>query len=625
MKKTFGLIGVVMGMFCIFFSMIFAYYMPFNSTEKNYSISLSKSISTDELLVVAKKCDLMIRLVDVKSSEFGCTDMDIRMINSKNDVIFGKQSSVFPKNNINYIDQEKEPNLIVRYFMTQSNDYNKIEQLKGLLTKGGYNVDISSRPALNIGTQVLFSKYFIMFYFNIGILSLVTILSYYMYRLKEIGILSIHGYSKLEISFRILYPMLIKVYFWGISVITPFCIYIILSDIKLFKYLIIFYVIFCIFMAFVFFIASYLGTYFIYKINSVRAIKNGKSNKLLFYILLPIKILIVTLMIFNITNSLEKVAIYDSAMSSNDTSFNNLYRINTSLVPEESIHKKLDKTISNIDDKHIFNYADFGTLNGKEIKDIKINRKLRDINNIVFTKITPNILDVINIEDINGNNIRISNFNKDETIILIPEHFKVNESYILKDFDKNKKFNVIYIKSGQAHRSITLMDSYVYDSLYIVEPVSKKLYPDSRELYLDEYAMRTLENELNNLNIDSNSISIVSLKSDNDARRGELIKGLINELANTFVSIVSYILCLIVLTTIFLELRKREFGIYKILGRIPFNTILKFVGLNVISTLIIVKIINIDLLYIILLESIIYIIFICRYINVSSILSLKGE
>ncbi|MEG2812596.1 MAG: hypothetical protein RR912_08835, partial [Clostridium sp.] len=359
--------------------------------------------------------------------------------------------------------------------------------------------------------------------------------------------------------------------------------------------------------------------------NSVRAIKNGKSNKLLFYILLPIKILIVTLMIFNITNSLEKVAIYDSAMSSNDTSFNNLYRINTSLVPEESIHKKLDKTISNIDDKHIFNYADFGTLNGKEIKDIKINRKLRDINNIVFTKITPNILDVINIEDINGNNIRISNFNKDETIILIPEHFKMNESYILKDFDKNKKFNVIYIKSGQAHRSITLMDSYVYDSLYIVEPVSKKLYPDSRELYLDEYAMRTLENELNNLNIDSNSISIVSLKSDNDARRGELIKGLINELANTFVSIVSYILCLIVLTTIFLELRKREFGIYKILGRIPFNTILKLVGLNVISTLIIVKIINIDLLYIILLESIIYIIFICRYINVSSILSLKGE
>ena len=116
---------------------------------------------------------------------------------------------------------------------------------------------------------------------NLGFFSLLTVLlilciaTYYVYRLKEIGILKLNGWSNTKISFCLLLKLLMNLYLSSLFLIIPFGIYVIFSDFNKIVLYVRIYLLLCLFLTLVFLLSD--SGPFYYRVNQL-GIKNKKNN-----------------------------------------------------------------------------------------------------------------------------------------------------------------------------------------------------------------------------------------------------------------------------------------------------------------------------------------------------------
>jgi ABC-type antimicrobial peptide transport system permease subunit len=196
---------------------------------------------------------------------------------------------------------------------------------------------------------------------------------------------------------------------------------------------------------------------------------------------------------------------------------------------------------------------------------------------------------------------------------------------ILNYLQLGKDTKIIYIQNGQVFDDILWPGYYIYDSIYYIHELKKALYLNSGEVLLDKESAEMVEQELIRLGIDTNSIRVDSLKKDYDLLKGNLQLDLCESFFHLTINLLSFLLCVVSIVIIFLELRKKEFGVYKLIGKYPIKVIGKFVGLNGVITIGIALIVNPIFLFLLFIEGTIYGVLICKYMRSKAVLALKGE
>ena len=303
---------------------------------------------------------------------------------------------------------------------------------------------------------------------------------------------------------------------------------------------------------------------------------------------------------------------------------NDLYKIQTSAIPETKLHKTLDQFINTINDENLYNYSPPDELlNVTRLKQHQSTNKLRGIDNFAFTSISSNVLELIDIVDKNGQHLSSSVIQANT--LLVPTHYKSETKTILNNLQLDKSTEIIYVQDGQVQESILWPGLYVYDSVYYVHDLKKKLYLNSGEVLFDNKSSKVIEKELTNLGIDANSIRVDSLDKEYNIFKGNLELNLFESLFHLIINLLSFLLCILSIVTIFLELRKKEFGVYRLLGKYPVTSIRKFMILNGIITIGISLIVNPIFLILFIIEALIYSVLIYQYINRKAILAIKGE
>lgn len=457
------------------------------------------------------------------------------------------------------------------------------------------------------------------------LLIILSIATYYVYRLKEIGILKLHGWSNRKISFRLLFKLLILSYLSSLFLVIPFSIYIVISDVsKIILYARIYFLL-CFFLALVFLLSAFCGTLYIYKVNQVGAIKNKRNNKLLFYTLLIFKFVVVTLLSFSLNNSVTDIyklnANIQSIIKLQKYDF---YKIQTSAIPDAAIHTKLEQLIASLDDARVYNYSPTDhLLDITKLKQYQSSGKLRDRDEFAYTSISPNILTFLDIIDEKGNEIEASQVKANT--LLIPIHIKNDVELVLDYFQLDKNTRIIYIKNGQIQDNILWPGYYIYDSIYYIHELKRTLYLNSGEILLDKKGAEIIEQELVHLGIDTNSIRIEPLNNDYNVLKGNLELNLFESLFHMIINSLSFLLCVLSIVTIFLELRKKEFAVYRLVGKYPFKSIGKFTILNGFITIGITLIVNPAFFFLFFIEGIIYGVLLYKYMRSKAVLALKGE
>lgn len=627
MKKIFSGIGMLIAFFSIFFFLMIADKMVYHNNEIIYDFGLSKNISGQELKKYAEDTNLMIRLVNFKNTSFGKNELEVTFINPDSNIHLGKQPSVFPKNNIIYQVFDDTTEKKIKYFTIQSNDYKKIQDIKHLIEKNGYSVDLNKTEPINFNLGMLFSSLNLRFFVLLTLLLILSISTYYVYRLKEIGVLKLYGCSNTKISFKLLLVLLAHLYLFSLFFIIPFGIYVILSDIsKIILYTQIYFLL-CFFLAIVFLISAFVGTFFIHKINQVGAIKNKKNNNFIFYMLLIFKVIIVTLLCFSLNNSLKNFYKLNANIHSIEKlNKYNFHKLQTSITPDESLHKHMDQLVNSLEDTHVYNYSPpdhkFDTT---KLKLYQSTGKLRTPDEFIYTYISPNVLTLLNILDTNGNRINVSQIDSKNSTLLVPFHYKNYIEMIFNYLHLEKNTKIIYIQNGQVTDDILWPGYYIYDSIYYIHPIKKALYINSGEILFDKKGAEIIEKELLNLCIDENSIRVDSLNKEYNLLKGNLQLDLCESLFHMIINFLSFLLCIVSIVTIFLELRKKDFAVYKLIGKYPIKVIGKFILLNVVITIAISLIVNPIFLSLLFIEVIIYGVFIYKYMENKAVLALKGE
>lgn len=436
MKKIFAGIGMLVAVFSIFFFLLIADKMVYYNNETVYDFQLSKNISGQELKKYAEDTELMIRLVNFKNTSFGKKELEVTFINPELNVSLGKQPSVFPKENIIYKVFDEKIEKKIKYFTIQSNNHKKIEKIISLLKKSGYDIDLMKDEPINFNLGMLFSPLNLGFFELLTLLLILSISTYYVYRLKEIGVLKLNGWSNGKISFGLLYKLLINLYLFSLLLIIPFGIYVVWSDIsKIILYGKIYFLL-CCFLAFVFLLSAFIGTFFIQMVNEVAAIKNKRNNKFIFYTLIIFKFGIVTLLLLSLKNSSENIYKLNANIQSIDRLKKyNFHTIRTSVVPDEVLHERLDQLVDSLEDRHIYNYSSPEHMTDiTELKNYQSNGKLSEHDDFDFVSISPNVLELLHVLDEKGNKIEAFQIDPKADTLLVPIHRKNDIKIILNYF-----------------------------------------------------------------------------------------------------------------------------------------------------------------------------------------------
>lgn len=627
MKKIFGGIGILIASFSIFFFLLVADKMVYYNNEIICDLKLSKSITGQELKKYAEDTNLMIKFFNLKNTSFGKKEIEVTFINPESNITLGKQTSIFPKDDIIYKAFDEKIEKKIKYFTIETNDYKKIENITSILRENGYDIDLMKDDPINFNLGMLFSPLNLGFFALLTLLLILSIATYYVYRLKEIGVLKLNGLSNGKISFGLLYKLLIHLYLFSLLLIIPFGIYVIWSDVSKITLYAKIYFLLCCFLAFVFLLSAFIGTFFIQMVNEVAAIKNKRNNKFIFYTLIIFKLGIVTLLLLSLKNSSENIYKLNANIQSIDRLKKyNFHTIRTSVVPDEALHKKLDQLVDSLEYKNVYNYSSADDKTDIiELKDYQSNNKLSKYDDFNFVSISPNVLELLDVLDEKGNKIEPSQINPKEDTLLVPIHRKDDIKMILEYFQFEEEPKVMYIKNGQVNNDILWPGYYIYDSIYYIHQLQKTLYLNSGAVLLDKGSAKIIEQELIRLGIDTYSIEVDSLNEEYNNLKANLQLDLCESLFHMIINLLSFLLCIVSVVTIFLELRKKEFGVYKLIGKYPIKAIGKFVILNGVITIGITLIVNPMFLFLMLIEGIIYGIFIYKYMRNKAVLALKGE
>lgn len=627
MKNIFAGIGVLIALFSIFFFLLVADKMVYVNDETIYDFELSHSIEGEELKIFAEQTGVTIRLVDFKDTSFGKKEMYVTFLNPNEDIELGKRPSVFPNENIVYEELKEKADRKIKYFTIQSNHGDSIKAVELLLNENGYEVSVRESEPVTFNVGMLFSSLNMMFFALLTVLLILSISSYYVYRLKEIGVLKLYGWSNERISIRLLLKQLAHIYIFSFICTIPFGIYVVIKDAGKFFLFLKICVLTDLFLVLVFIFATMIGNFCVDNVNQIRAIKNKKNNQLLFYVLILFKAVTTTLLVCSINNTISLANRID-ATSRAIAQYEeyDFYKIRTAVVPEQNVFDALNQLIQSIDDRHVYNYGSPENLIiADQLSLYESGKKMRGIDQCSYTDISSNMLEILKIVDAEGNIIKSSQIDTNSDILLIPIHYKNEEKEILNYYQFDKEINIIYIQDKQIRDDILLPGYYIFDSVYHIQPLKKELYLNNGEVLFDKEGSKKVEDALGEMRLDKYSITVEELNLDYNIFKANIRLDLLEKIFHLVINILSYTLCLFAVITIFLELRKKEFGVYKLLGMYPIKTIGAFIVVNGIITVIVTMILNHKLTVLLLMETMIYLFIVYKYMKHKAITAIKGE
>ncbi|WDC83294.1 hypothetical protein PL321_10985 [Caloramator sp. mosi_1] len=99
----------------------------------------------------------------------------------------------------------------MKYFHVIFADEGKVEKIKYLLEQDEYKINfIEKRDKIKISWSFIFTDFNIKFYGTLMMLLFLSIVMYYVHRLKEIGILKLNGWSDRKIISRLFLECMVK-------------------------------------------------------------------------------------------------------------------------------------------------------------------------------------------------------------------------------------------------------------------------------------------------------------------------------------------------------------------------------------------------------------------------------
>ena len=155
--------------------------------------------------------------------------------------------------------------------------------------------------------------------------------------------------------------------------------------------------------------------------------------------------------------------------------------------------------------------------------------------------------------------------------------------------------------------------------------VKKQLWLPTGEILYSSKGASVLNEAIEQEKIDQSTLYLNTLKSENDVSVYNEQSRTLEAIFFVIMNISSYILCIVTITVIYLEFRKKEFGVYALYHRIPKKAILKFLCFNEVITLLSALMIEKEFLCFVLFEIVFCSLAIWKYFCRKAVLILKGE
>lgn len=624
MKKLFRLIGL----FLALFSILFFFYVAdkkdiFKRSEMQYDFTLSAYITGEALEKLAKESDVTVQLKEFKNVSFGHDETIITWLNPDKDLKEGVQLSVFPKQKYIYKRMDKNQNRKIQFFTVVESDTGKIQKLQNLLEKENIKVDDIFQEEINpFGVKTMLNTPNLRFFSQIFLLAVLCIASYYVHRSKEIGILKLNGWSVQRISLRLFKTMMFQTLAVSFLVMGLFSVYILKMDasmfgiyMKLCSYLIVMLVL-------VYGLSVVCGSVFVSKINVVRAVKNKKNHERNFLLLLLVKVVIVALAMINMSQLISQIRYaVDTEKDTRQLAQLDLSMAQTSVSPDEGTVERLNEIIAEIPDTEIFNYTESEYL--YERSSIKENKDTAGEPGDNYIGVSDNLLPYLQIKDQNGKPVRSVDTGKSD-VLLIPENKKDRQQEITEALGaENAKIYVI--KSHQVYKDIMQPGLYAVNPVILVHRLQKTLWLNNGAVLYSKKGAALLQKKLDQMQIDEGSLRLQTMKNEYDVSIYNAQADVTESGLMMVMNAASYIMCMIAVTVIYLELRKKELGVYALFCRMPWNCIFKFLFANEVITVLLAVVIQPEFLWFAVIETVICIFVFWRYLRRKAVLMLKGE
>ncbi len=627
MKKLFYGIGILIAVFTIYFSLLYADKKVYVNDSYVYDIMLSKSITGKELEQYAQNNDVMIQLLKHHNVSFGKTDIENIIINPEEGIHSGRQKSVFPKYNIEYVVDESNANIIMENFVIQTDEENKIISFCDELSQNGYSCDYYCSGNLRFSLSMLFSKLNAEFYLLFFILSILFIFMYYIYRLKEMGILRMNGWSSVRISLKIIMPMARDAIVVSMIFMMLFFIYVYIMDKSFLGVCLKIYGLNILFLIVVFGLAAIVATVFIRNMNQVNAIKNGRNNRIIFYSLVVVKLIVVFFVFSEICRIKNDMIIFgDIKKAAQEIEKRDLYKIIVSNCNEEE-EEKITTILSEIPDDEIFNFG-ISILNTYSITDLNqgIQRQMinDDFYNVMY--LSDNMVSNMKIRDSKGDLLDNLELEKNEVCYLIPHWMKNYMEEISEYSAIDNTSQIIYIQDDQTYPHFFWPDAYIHDSIIQVHALDKELFPKySDEVLLTKKAADSFNSKMIKMGLSSFIVNAESANMDSDLCISNAEIELWEAFFYFIMMLVAYTITSISIILIYFEFKKKLLSVYLLSGRIPVKSIIYFCALNELIVVIGTTMTEKMLLGFIIIELLFYGYITYVYLQKKAIYILKGE
>lgn len=622
MKKLFCGIGILLGIFSIYFFLLFADKIVYVNEKTIFDFEITNSIKYQQLENIAKTTNTMIQLRNYEETDFGNVKLKVQLVNPDENIVEGVQKSVFPNTQIIYETNNFLQDVKIQRFIIQEDNREKIEDVKQMLTDKGYDFMVTEDEPIKFTFSTLFSVLNLEFYILVMILATLCIVTYYVHRLKEIGVLKLNGWSNFKISWKIAWDMIkctivsACVLMWGAAI------YILITDSSILRIYVAICVLLIIFICVIYTLSSITAILFIRNIDQINAIKNGKNTKIVFFSLIAAKT-ITTFLLLGGMNQLyqEIILVNDCLKMAKELENYNFYTINTSVRIEEEVGEMVDRELQQLSDEEIFNYSYSEKLfNKMEVEKQRVQEGAYN-----YMIISENMLSKMQITNMEGQHLENLVSQPGEEKLLVPNHYKGDISEILDYIGLESTPAIYYIEDGQTYPDILWPGQYEFDVIFLVVETQKSIYWGQGEVLLTEAAAKKIDEKLAEKNIDSGSIQVTSRNADIQVIVSN--EGIIlwEKVFFFVINIICYMLSAISIIVIYFEFKKKQFGVYTLVGKTPVKEILTLAIVNMVILFVAAVLINGKFLLFLIFELIFYLINVNIYIRKKAILAIKGE
>lgn len=514
MKKLFTLTGIFAGIYLVFLFVLYTGSLIFpDSKGRLYDCMLESAIRAEDLSLLSKKYAITTFTTEYRSTDFFEKDVILSYCNNSDPahIQYGLQKKLIRTNKILY-KENSDGELKIQRFWAISKEKNNFHLFSQDLKEYGLKKEIFESHRMNL--SFIFAEKNVEFFIYLLMLLFFCVSIYYILRSKEIAIWKLNGYKALFISMKILTKAAKRI-LTGYTVISlVFSLYLafvwraLLGD--FFRLYI--YICLCLFTVLVLILA--FASVFITTVSIAPALKDYRNNKVLMTAMAVFKVSVTLIFLFSAKKLGRDYLDYKLALGGYESAQKNFSYIKTSTAPDEDLMKKIVLAMESDHSEDIYNYSNPShSLYGYEAFDG--GKKKAMLANPPAIRMSHNMLSYIKIYAADDSLIDADSFDKEETVVLLPENLKNKVGEILKKYQDISKAKILYIKEKQEHFNFLRPDQKVYNALYILKPLEKSIYYNGGRVLFGKEAGAKMEKYLREEGVDKGTAELVNLESEN--------------------------------------------------------------------------------------------------------------